>query len=170
MALADLYVDGLLRPGPLLSAVDEIRIYDAHRASLDEVRGTLAVGDQRRRLCGEREGLLAWLTEGLGTAAWRLWLRGEFASTTRPNPTALDVVVLAAEVPMNGFAWSLRILSSRPFEIDIEYSLDVKLLRGPDFRTFDHDRERLRSSRRCLDSDGEQLVTGWLELLRGGET
>ena len=50
MALADLYVDGLLQPGELLSSVDEIRVYDAHRTSLEEIIETLAFADQRRRL------------------------------------------------------------------------------------------------------------------------
>jgi hypothetical protein len=112
---------------------------------------------------------LAWLAEGLGAAAWRLWLRGELASTTRADPTRLDVVLLAATVPTSGFAWSLRTVACRPFEIDVAYTLDLTVLRGPDFRSLDHDQERRRSSRRCLDSDGEQLVTGWLELVGGGE-
>ena len=165
MALADLYVDGILMPGDPLSEVDEIRIFHPHRTSLSEIVDTLASGEQRGRLCGELEGLLGWLTEGLNSTTWRLWIRGELASTMRPEPTALDLVVLAAEIPMSGFAWSLRTLACRPYEIDAMYSFDLKVLRGPDFDTLEHDKERRRSSRRCQDDAGEQLVTGWLEVL-----
>ena len=169
MALTDLYVDGILTPGDRLSDVDEIRIFHPHRTSMSEIVDTLAIGEQRKRLCLESEGLLGWLTEGLATTTWRLWIRGELVSTIRPEPTALDLVVLAAEIPTNGFAWSLRTLACRPYEIDAMYSLDLKVLRGPNFDTLEHDKERRRSSRRCQDDAGEQLVTGWLELLGGGE-
>jgi hypothetical protein len=100
--------------------------------------------------------------DGLGASPWRIWLRGDFAST-------LDVVVFVADVTEAGFAWSLRTLSSRPHQIDEDYALDITRLPGGDLRSLDHDRERRRSSRRCQDDDGEQLVTGWLELLGGGE-
>jgi hypothetical protein len=140
-------------------------MHEPHLVTLGQIRATLAATSQRQRLFSYLEGAVAWLTEGL-PAGWRLWVRGEFASTLRPSPTALDLVVMAPDEGPPGFQWSLNLLSARPLHFDPGFELNMTVLRGDDLSDgFELDHERRRSLHRCLNDAGDQAVTGWLEVV-----
>jgi hypothetical protein len=164
VSLRDLFIDAfgepLLVPG---AAIDlDQRLYEPHRATFDEVIAVLGAGRRRETLLVHLGGLLSWLDRA-GGGAHRVWLRGELAATLRPEPLALDVLVLLAPPGLaDGDQWIAQVLATRPRLTPIELVFDV-IPEGDEDEVMV---ERRRSAVRCHDVEGDQIVTGWIEVRR----
>jgi hypothetical protein len=163
MALVDHFVDALgeplLVPGPALDADNEL--FEPYVVHFDEVCAVLGGSAARRHLLSHLDGLLLWL-ERAGQGRVRAWVRGELVATMRETPNGLDVVAIAPRDCMAvGDRWVARMLSTR-LRVPGLGELVFDMVSADDDE--DVTTERRRSARRCRDTEGDPVVTGWLEV------
>jgi hypothetical protein len=162
MPLKDHYIDAsgepILLPGPALDQSDHL--YHPYPVSFEDAVSVLGRTERRRLVLGHLGGLLRWIGEAAQGDA-RVWVRGDLASTLRPEPAELDVVALVHGLAISaGNAWVARVLETRPRLSPLE--LVFAMIRAEDEESVE--RERRRSALRCRDSIGDPIVTGWLEV------
>lgn len=169
--LRDLYDDaGLLREGAERYRVDEIVVAEPWQVDSDTALAVIASGSTDRELLGAHLwGILAWFTKALATdTERRVWVRGEFASTLRPSPGDLDIVLIYDRNELRPpDRWVMSLLASGPIELH-PGRLVVTAISHTD-GTRDVDQEARRSAVRVRDPmTGDHLVTGWLEITERG--
>lgn len=169
--LRDLYDEaGLLREGAERYRVDEIVVAQPWQIDLDTGLAVIGSGSIERELLGDHlRGLVGWFTKALAVdTERRVWVRGEFASTLRPLPGDLDIVLIYdRNVLRPPESWVMSLLASGPIDLH-PGRLVVTAISHTD-GTRDIDQEARRSAVRVRDPmTGDHLVTGWLEITEGG--
>jgi hypothetical protein len=162
VSLSELYVNGVLPPGPIRSKVDEKVCYQPYSVTLGEIIEVVGGGsEQRAALAESLSGFVNWMPEVMNSGS-EIWVRGPLVADLRvTEPEDLDIVIFGTP-SIGPNLWPFSVLCAEPVKLH-----PGRLAVTPIWENgggFDTDREAVRSSKRCQNENGEQITTGWIQI------